>query len=376
MRSTTRLFLLILGLLVALPALADGSKKQIYDRIIGDNEVVGGSVQPHSALADLGKRVALVIGNSSYEHVGHLPNATRDAADVAAALRSIGFSVQEFKNVSKNSFEEALSNFSNVADGADFAVIYYAGHGMEIDRQNYLIPIDAKLETDRRLRFEAIEMSDALVALDGVKGIRILLLDACRNNPFAETMTMTSPNRSLSRGLAKVEATGGGTVISFSAKEGTVALDGDGQNSPFAKALLDNITKPGLEIQFLFREVRDRVLAATDQAQEPYISVSLPRKEVYFVPPDTSSGSSNASVAAPPASNPVVSDFYLAKEVGTQEAWDAFLALHGNTPDNFYVRLAKEARQKIAVKPVVPAFQQEAPSVDSLSQDDAPLQFP
>lgn len=240
-----------------------------------------------------GSRTALVIGNGAYHHVSHLPNPTRDAGDMAAALRSIGFSVKELQNVGKNDFEAALSDFSEEAVGADFAIVYFAGHGIEVNHQNYLIPTDARLETDRRLRFEAISLDHVLGTLDDVDGIRMVLLDACRNNPFAASMRMSSPTRSVGRGFSPVEAVVSGTVISYSAKAGTVAADGTGRNSPFAAALLANITKPGLEIQFLLREVRDHVLTLTDGAQEPFISASLGREAIYLVPPAASGDSSS-----------------------------------------------------------------------------------
>ncbi len=295
-----------------------------------------------------GKRVALVVGNGAYQHVAGLPNPTRDAADLANALRGIGFEVKELENADKVAFEAALSDFSDAAAGADFAIVYYAGHGIEVDRQNYLIPVDAKLATDRRLRFEALSLDDVLGALDGVKGIRMVLLDACRNNPFSASMTMTSASRSIGRGLSRVEAASG-TVISFAAKEGTTASDGDGRNSPFTAALLANISEPGLEIQFLLRDVRDRVLSATNGAQEPFISASLPREAVYLVPPLTSGISTDVSGnVTSPASDPVAVDYQLAERVGNAEAWEAFLAKHGSETGNFYVDLAKAARQKLA----------------------------
>ena len=240
-----------------------------------------------------GARVALVIGNGAYEHVSGLPNPTRDAADMAIALRSIGFEVTELQNAGKNAFEAALDDFSEAAAGADFAIIYFAGHGIEVDHQNYLIPTDAELATDRRLRREAISLDEVLETLEGVEGIRMVLLDACRNNPFAASMKVTSASRSIGWGFSPVEAAVNGTVISYSARAGTVAADGAGRNSPFATALLANITRPGLEINFLFREVRDSVLTATHGVQEPYFAFSLSRKAVYLVPPAAGEDSSN-----------------------------------------------------------------------------------
>lgn len=162
-------------------------------------------------------------------------------------------------------------------------MLYYAGHGIEVDKRNYLIPIDAKLTTDRRLRREAIPLDDILDMLAHVKGIRLVFLDACRNNPFADGMRMVA-TRSVGRGFIGIEAPYG-TVVSYSAKEGMVATDGAGRNSPFTAALLNNIAEPGLEIQFLLRRVRDSVRAATDGEQEPFISASLPGDYIYLVPP-------------------------------------------------------------------------------------------
>jgi hypothetical protein len=292
------------------------------------------------------KRVALVIGNGAYQHASSLPNPPRDAADMANALRGIGFDVKELENADRNSLAEALSSFSDEAAGADFAIVYFAGHGIEIDKENYLIPVDAKLATDRRLHFEAVSLDDVLVALEGVKGVRMVLLDACRNNPFASSMTLSSASRSIGRGLSRVEAANG-TIISFAAKEGTEASDGDGRNSPFTSALLANISKPGLEVQFLLRQVRDDVITATNGAQEPFISASLPRQAVYLVPPTDEHATTSMSGDGA-AVEPIAADFQLAREIGTAEAWDVFLAKHGDEAGNFYVGLAKAARQKAA----------------------------
>jgi len=314
-------------------------------------------------LAIAGTRVALVIGNGAYEHAGGLPNPTRDASDIAAALRSIGFDVSELQNARKRDFEAALSDFSEKSAGADFAVIYFAGHGIEVDHQNYLIPTDAALATDRRLRFEAVSLDDVMATLDGVSGIRMVLLDACRNNPFAASMRVTSASRSIGRGFAPVEAGVRGTVISYSARAGTVASDGSGRNSPFAAALLENITKPGLEIQFMLREVRDSVLTATNGTQEPFISASLGREAVYLVPPDDKQP--DTGNLPPLSAEPIAADYQAAERIGTAEAWDAFLATHGGETGNFYVALANAARRKFAPNvPPTPAVEPAPAAVE------------
>ena len=230
-----------------------------------------------------GKRVALVIGNSTYEHVARLPNPANDAADVSAALTRLGFTVRTVEDQGRNALRDALAEFSNDALGADVAVIYYAGHGMEVGRQNYLVPIDAKLETDLRIRFETIPLDDVMAALDGAKGLRLVLLDACRNNPFSASMKVTTASRSIGRGLSRVEPQVG-TLVSFAAKEGTTAADGKARNSPYTAALLAHVEQPGVEVNKLFRLVRDRVLAATGGEQEPYTYGSTPAADIYLKP--------------------------------------------------------------------------------------------
>jgi uncharacterized caspase-like protein len=265
-------------------------------------------------------RVALVIGNSTYQHVQHLPNPVNDAADMAALLRTLGFTVRHASDLGRVAMEEALADFTDEAAGADIALVYFAGHGMEVDRQNYLIPVDAKRETDRRLRFETVSLDDVMAALDGVKGLRMVLLDACRNNPFATSMKVTASSRSVGRGLSRIEAAQG-TLISFAAKEGTVAADGEGRNSPYTAALLGNMKEPGLEINLLFRKVRDSVLAATGNAQEPFFSASLSSQSIYLVPPSGDPVPPPQPTPVPqPQLDPVAADYALAERVGTKEA--------------------------------------------------------
>jgi hypothetical protein len=254
-----------------------------------------------SLTAALGQdRVALVIGNGAYTHVTPLTNPENDASDVAAALGRIGFSVTLANDLDANQMRAALHDFSAAASGADMAMIYYAGHGIEIDKQNYLIPVDAALESDRDVSFETIPIDLLNEAVSGAHTLRMVLLDACRNNPFAAQMTVTGANRSIGRGLTPPELSGG-TLVAYSAKGGTVALDGNGRNSPFAKALLDNIEVPGLEINFLFRKVRDSVLTATLNRQEPFIYGSLPGEYIYLVPPTDAAAATGPAVPAAPA---------------------------------------------------------------------------
>jgi uncharacterized caspase-like protein len=220
-------------------------------------------------------RVALVIGNSNYQKFGQLPNPKRDAAAVAEALQRIGFrQVVVVEDQTRERMLTALRSFRDLADSAEWAVIYYAGHGIEIDGVNYVIPVDAKLVSDRDVQDEAIALSRFLDSVERSSQLKLVILDACRENPFLSQMKISSATRSIGRGLARVEPEGS-TLVAYSAKGGQVAQDGTGDNSPFVKALVSRILTPGLEIRKLFGLVRDDVLTATGRQQEPSIYGTL-----------------------------------------------------------------------------------------------------
>ena len=228
------------------------------------------------------KRVALVIGNAGYESVPRLTNPTNDAAAIGEAFTRLGFTVSRQTDVGFDAMRRALKDFAGIAAGADLAVIYYAGHGMEIGGDNYLVLIDAKLASDVDVPYEAISVNLALGALEGARGTRLLILDACRNNPFLAKIHVGARSRSIGRGLARVEP-GVGTIVAYAAKEGTTAEDGDADHSPFTKALLKHIEEPGIDIQFLFREVRDTVLEDTNGTMAVHLG-SLPGRAVLLSP--------------------------------------------------------------------------------------------
>ena len=252
-----------------------------------------------SAAATAASRVALVIGNSAYQSVGVLPNPANDARDMAAALQRLDFDVSLHTDLTYDGMRRALQDFGDKAQGADMAVVFYAGHGIEIERQNYLIPIDARLQTDRSVAFEAVPLDLMLTAVDGAKTLKVVLLDACRNNPFAARMQRSGTTRAIGRGLSRIEPATG-TLVGFAAKEGTIANDGSSRNSPYTSALLQHIETPGLEISLMFRQVRDAVLASTGNAQEPFTYGSLPGRNLYFKPPANDNSSANPS----PLTNP------------------------------------------------------------------------
>ena len=223
-----------------------------------------------SALAE--KRVALVIGNSAYQKVAKLFNPANDAAAVAAMLKAAGFeSVESKLNVPANDLRKTLREFAAKTRDADIAVVYYAGHGIELDGTNYLIPVDATLETDGDVLDETVPLERVLFAVEPARQLRLVILDACRDNPFAKTMKRTMASRAIGRGLAKVEPTSPNTMIAFAAKAGSTASDGDSKNSPFAAALIEHLPKPGLDLRRAFGFVRDDVLKSTGNKQEPYV---------------------------------------------------------------------------------------------------------
>jgi len=233
--------------------------------------VVAAGAQPTQ-----GRRVALVIGNSAYTAQGALANPGPDSRLVADALRRVGFTVTAQNDLGKQAMERALRDFSRSADGAEVALVYYAGHGLEANGDNWLLPIDAQLADERDLSFEAISLDTVLGTVERARGLRMVVLDACRNNPFARSMRRSATTRAtVTRGLADVEVTG--TLVLYAARGGTVAQDGPaGGNSPFATAFARRVPEPGVDIRLLVSKVRDDVLAATRQLQEPFSYGSLP----------------------------------------------------------------------------------------------------
>jgi uncharacterized caspase-like protein len=232
------------------------------------------------------RRIALVIGNSAYDNVPALDNPERDAKLVSDALKRTGFhSVTLLTNLKKDALVGALRRFAAQAEAADWAVIYYAGHGMEVSGTNYLVPINARIRADRDISFEAVPLDQVLNAADRARKLRLVILDACRDNPFKAKMkrTQTVASRSVTGGLAAVEPEAG-TLVVFAAKDGQQALDGDGMNSPFAQAFVKNVQTPGLEVRRLFDYVRDDVLDMTKRQQQPFSYGSISgRQDFYFV---------------------------------------------------------------------------------------------
>ena len=230
------------------------------------------------------KRVALVMGNSAYQNVVRLANPTNDSEAMSAILKKAGFDVVELKrDLNINQMRRALRDFSDTVRDADIAIVYFAGHGVEIDGTNYVIPVDAVFERDIDAFDEAIPVDRILTVIEPAKQLRLVILDACRDNPFNKTMKRTIASRGIGRGLAKVEPESPNTLIAFAAKAGSTASDGDSKNSPFTAALVKYLPKPGLDLRRAFGYARDDVLKATNNKQEPFIYGSLGGDDVALV---------------------------------------------------------------------------------------------
>ena len=252
----------------------------------------------NSSQANAGVRLALVLGNSKYEAVAALDNPSNDAADLAQALRRVGFEVIEQRDANREAMAKAVRDFSQRLRGADVALFFYAGHGLQMNGENYLLPVDARIETAADVRFNTINLSDIQQEMEGSGRANIIILDACRNNPFAEKLSRGGRGAT-TRGLGRIDATGEGSLIVYSTQPNNVALDGAGRNSPFTEALLKYVGTPGLEVRQMISKVRGDVLQATDRRQTPWDSSSLVG-DVYLA------GAPAAAVAASPPQPPAV----------------------------------------------------------------------
>ena len=291
------------------------------------------------------KRVALVLGNGAYRNVAPLPNPVNDGATVATTLKNAGFDVVDSRSdLPAAETRRALRDFADRARDADIAVVYYAGHGMEVDGTNYLIPVDAKLERDTDVYDEALSLDRVLVAIEPAKRLRLVILDACRDNPFSKSMKRTVASRAIGQGLAKIEPSSPNMLIAYSAKAGSTAADGDGKNSPFTTALARHLTTPGLDVRRAFGFVRDDVLKNTSNRQEPFVYGSLGGEDLPLVP-----AKAVATPAAPATSAQAEMrrDYELALQIGNKDALGAFLAQY---PDGFYASLAKIQLNKFAAE--------------------------
>jgi len=243
-------------------------------------------------------RVALVIGNAAYEHTARLANPGNDARAMTDLLQRLGFEIHGGLDLDKRGMETLLREFGRQAESADVAMVFYAGHAVQVDGENYLLPTDARLANERDLKWDAVPLNYVMEETARVRRLRMVLLDACRDNPLANQMARSMGGRSaaVGRGLAVIETPSGGadTLVVYATEAGRIAADGDGRNSPFTEALLDHLDTPGVEVRLLMGRVRDAVREKTGGRQTPWVNNSLGGSEYYLV-----SAPQTASLPAP-----------------------------------------------------------------------------
>jgi Caspase domain len=282
----------------------------------------GSSVAPNARSVPAGaKRVALVVGNSTYQTVPQLANPARDAKSMAQLFKDAHFdSVDEQLNLGGLDFKKAIRKFEIDADQADVAVIYYSGHGLEVEGTNYLIPVDARLASNRDVVDEAVSLERLMSSADGAR-FRLLILDACRENPFVATMRFVqTTRRGDTPGLGRIEPSMINTLIAYAAKHGSIANDGDGQHSPYTLSLLKNLTD------------------STKNRQEPFVYGSLGGGDFSLVPLPTVPQEFSST-------HDIRTDYELAEKIGTSQAWQVFLGTH---PNGFYSDLARVQLGRLA----------------------------
>ena len=288
-----------------------------------------------STTAHAERRVALVVGNADYEHASRLANPQNDAKAIGEKLSQIGFEVFAHENLGGQAFRVALGTFAQEALRADLAVVFYAGHGIEMGGRNFLIPTDAKMASEATAQFEAVSLEGILTTVRNAGKLGLVMLDACRDNPFSNTMERKNGSRAVSRGLAPVSLDGeAGTLVSFAAQAGDTADDGNGMHSPYTEALLELLDEPGLEVGALFQRVTKVVKDKTDGRQKPMYRIQPPEDLVYLVPGDAVAVPTSTT-NAPTQVDPLVVylDAVQSRKRGPLESFIARYPAHSKAPD-------------------------------------------
>ena len=295
------------------------------------------------------RRVALVIGNANYAHTPALRNSVKDAEDMAAELKQLGFEVTLATDVDESAFAQQIDNFGRRLEGADVGLFYYAGHGLQVNDKNYLVATNARLESEFLVPSETILLDAVIHLMESRASVNLVFLDACRDNPLADNLrrSLISEHRSVSlgRGFARMEPTGRQTLVAFSAAPGQVAEDGNGRNSPFAAALLHRMPEPGVEVSVMLKQVSADVRQATHSAQRPQ-QVSDMAEPFYFV------GTATATAAKPrsavPDSSVELTFFQTAVAANDCVAIRSYLTHY---PHGTFVDLAKLSEQRLCSAP-------------------------
>jgi hypothetical protein len=301
------------------------------------------------------RRVALVIGNGAYQSVPALPNPADDAGAIAQQLKDTGFEVVLRTDLDQRSMASAVAEFSQKLQGAEVGLFYYAGHALQYSGQNYLVATNAELDNPFALNSDAIPLDQIVKEMESSAKVTLVLLDACRNNPFIDRLKQAMPDSrsvAVSRGLAPINVDAVDTMIAYATSANQTAADGAGEHSPFTQALLDNMMTPGLEVSLVMKRVVQQVRAATLRQQNPEV-LSRMASEFYFVP-----GTKLASLGPDAADEyaEVNAAFKAAMTVGTVQVWRDFIAHYPDTSLSDYARQAlRDAEAEEGVASVAPA---------------------
>jgi hypothetical protein len=299
--------------------------------------------------ATAAKRVALVIGNSAYQNAPALPNPINDGRALADVLRRLDFVVIDAMDQDKAGMQKLLRQFSAELQDADTSLFFYAGHGLQVQGQNYLVPIDAALESEVDLPFEAVSVDVVLDLMEQTTPLRLVFLDACRDNPLARRLAISAPSRSLGvgRGLARMNNRVG-TLIAFATEPDKVALDGDGEHSPFTRALLEHIETPGIEVRQMLSRVRATVINDTNGEQLP-LDTSALVEDFYFAPIAPAVLTPTEPAAPVPAVASTEQLFWQSIQASTDP--NDFSAYLESYPDGAFAPLARNRLNALAAPP-------------------------
>lgn len=333
-----------------------------------------GFVFAGSALA-ASERVALVIGNAAYSNVPALDNPLADSRAIAASLKRLGFEVVEGYDEKLDAMRGTIANFASKLDGAKVALVYYAGHGVSVAGENYLLPTDASLKSEADLDFRTVNISLVLRQMQRDERTNIVILDACRDNPFKVEMQRSLKSRSASvgNGLAEISTqSSAGTMIAFSTDPGAIALDGPpGENSPFATALLKNMETPGISISAVLDRVREEVWTKTNKRQRPWTNTSIIGEFFLAAPPAATpqvaalgGGTLPGVNVGLPAVTPLVPQqielriWESAEKANTIEDYKAYLESY---PNGLFATMARGRIARLSAGPVAPTPDPAAP---------------
>ncbi len=316
--------------------------------------------------ADAQARVALVIGNSAYRHAAPLDNPKNDAADMAAALRKLNFKVIDGVDLDKAAFDRKVAEFASALRGARVGLFFYAGHGLQVGGQNYLVPVDAQADTAAALDFQMVRLDLVQRTMEREAQTNIIFLDACRDNPLARNLARSMGTRStdVGRGLAAAES-GVGTLISFSTQPGNVALDGAGRNSPYAGALVRQLSASSDDLSAILIAVRNDVMTVTQRRQVPWEHSAMTGRFYFVAAPQArpqTPATPNAP-ASPPQPSEAERAWNLAKDTTNIALLESFIARYKGT---FHADLARaridELKAKLATATIPPAPRSQQPA--------------